>query len=209
MSSHGPQMPKRHKDDPSPSYQRKQSVPGDGRYATESVINDGQRICNQCKEWKSFDCYAKNKQCVMGINATCRDCVNEKARARYAAKDILSRRKQQKSNYDKERRGKLRAEGKLKPLDPGTARMQMLRRNYGMTPDDYDAMVAEQSNQCLICSVNGESERNHRLVIDHCHASGKVRGLLCNKCNLLLGHADDTIDRLERAILYLKQRGEG
>ena len=85
----------------------------------------------------------------MGINATCRDCVNEKARARYAAKDILSRRKQQKSNYDKERRGKLRAEGKLKPLDPGTAQMQMLRRNYGMTPDDYDAMVAEQSNQTL------------------------------------------------------------
>ena len=145
----------------------------------------------------------------MGLNAICRDCVNEKARARYAEKDILSRRKEQKSNYDKERREKLRAEGKLKPLDPDIARMQMLRRNYGMTPDDYNAMVAKQSNQCLICSVSGESERNQRLVVDHCHTSGKVRGLLCNKCNLLLGHADDTIDRLERAIFYLKERGEG
>ena len=145
----------------------------------------------------------------MGLSAVCRDCVNEKGRARYADKDILSKRKAQKSAYDKARREKLKAEGKLKPVDAEALRARMLKRNYGITPKDYDAMVETQNNECLICFASGDKERNKRLVVDHCHASGKVRGLLCNKCNLLLGHADDTIDRLERAILYLKERGEG
>jgi hypothetical protein len=202
-------MPKRAKDDPSPSYQRKDPEPGDGRYAAGEVIKDGYRLCNHCKTWKPFDCYAKNKNCVMGLSAVCRDCINEKARIRYTNKDILSRRKEQKSAYDKARRERLKAEGNLKPTDAGVLRARMLKRNYGMTPEDYDSMVETQNNECLICFTSGDQERNKRLLVDHCHASGKVRGLLCNKCNLLLGHADDTIDRLERAILYLKERGEG
>lgn len=202
-------MPRRPKDDPSPVYQRKEPELGDGRYAAGEVIKDGLRICNSCKTWKPFDCYAKNKTGHMGLSAVCRDCENRKARERYARNDVLSRRKEKKRIYDKGRRERLRAEGKLKKNDPQVQREQMMKRKYGMTIKDYDDMVQSQNNQCAICFALGSKERNGRLVIDHCHASGKVRGLLCNKCNLLLGHADDTIERLERAILYLSQRGEG
>jgi hypothetical protein len=202
-------MPKRPKDDPSPLYQRKEPLPGDGRYAEGEVIRGEERICNSCKTWKPFDCYAKNKNCIMGISAACRDCINEKTRIRYAEKDILSRRKDKKSVYDQERRENLRAEGKLKKPDPDMQREQRMKREYGITIQDYEAMVKAQNNECAICFASGDQERNRRLVIDHCHASGKVRGLLCNKCNLLLGHAQDTIGRLERAILYLSDKGEG
>ena len=202
-------MPKRPKDDPSPLYQRKEPEPGDGRYASGEVIKNGQRICNSCKTWKPFNCYAKSKGGVMGLSAVCRKCENEKARERYVRNDILSRRKEQKSVYDKERRERLRAEGKLKKPDPETQREQRMKREYGITIKDYENMIEAQNNQCAICFAPGEAERNGKLVIDHCHTSGKVRGLLCNKCNLLLGHANDTIERLERAILYLSKRGEG
>jgi hypothetical protein len=202
-------MPKRPKDDPSPLYQRKEPLPGDGRYAEGEVIKGKERICNCCKTWKPFDCYPKNKKCVMGLNATCRDCVNEKSRIRYAEKDILSRRKDKKSVYDRERRERLRAEGKLKRQRPEVEREQRMKREYGITTKDYEAMVEAQNNECAICFASGEQERNSKLVIDHCHASGKVRGLLCNKCNLLLGHANDSIGQLERAILYLSDKGEG
>jgi hypothetical protein len=202
-------MRKRPKDDPSPLYQRKKPELGDGRYISGEVIKNEQRVCNSCKTWKSFDCYAKNKSGVMGLSAVCRECENEKARERYARNDILSRRKGKKSAYDKERRERLRAEGKLKKPNPETQREQRMKREYGITIKDYENMVEAQSNQCAICFTPSEAERNGKLVIDHCHASGKVRGLLCNKCNLLLGHANDKIERLERAILYLSKRGEG
>lgn len=202
-------MPRRPKDDPSPLYQRKEPEPGDGRYANGEVVKDGQRICNCCKSWKPIEQYTKSKTGHMGLSAVCKDCENEKARIRYAEKDILSRRKGQKSVYDRERRKRLRAEGKLKKPDPEAQREQAMKRKYGITIKDYEAMVKAQNNECAICFAPGEQERNGKLVIDHCHASGKVRGLLCNKCNLLLGHANDTIERLERAILYLSNRGEG
>jgi hypothetical protein len=202
-------MPKRQKDDPSPLYQRKEPDPGDARYATGEVIKDGQRICNFCKTWKPFSDYAKSKTGHMGLSAVCRDCENKKARERYAKNDILSRRKEKKRIYDKERRERLRAEGKLKKLDPEVQREKAMKHKYGITIKNYEDMVEAQNNKCAICSARGEEERNGKLVVDHCHASGKIRGLLCNKCNLLLGHADDTIERLERAILYLSQRGEG
>jgi hypothetical protein len=202
-------MPKRPKDDPSPLYQRKEPKPGDGRYANGEVVKDGQRICNCCKTWKPIEWYAKSKAGHIGLSAVCKDCENEKARVRYAEKDILSRRKGKKSVYDKERRERLRAEGKLKRQRPEAEREQRMKREYGITTKDYEAMVEAQNNECAICFASGEQERNSKLVIDHCHASGKVRGLLCNKCNLLLGHANDSIGQLEQAILYLSDKGEG
>lgn len=202
-------MPKRSKDDPSIHYQRKEPLHGDGRYAESEVIKDNQRICRICQQWKDFSCFGKSKVGVAGIKARCRDCENQAARERYANGDIYERRKEKKSLYDKQRRLHLKAEGKAKSAEPEIARERMLRRNYGMTPNDYTGMVISQDNKCAICLISGENVRNQRLVVDHCHASGNVRGLLCPKCNLLLGHAEDSIDRLLRAIDYLRNRGEG
>ena len=202
-------MPKRSKDDPSPHYKRQTPKLGDGRFAEGEIIQNGQRVCKGCQTWKDLSFFAKNKTGVAGLKAHCRECENTAARQRYANSEIGARRRQQKSEYDKARYERFKAEGKNVSGDPEMARQRMLKRNYGLTTEDYEAMVEAQGNECLICNVSGDKVRNQRLVVDHCHVSGKVRGLLCQKCNLLLGHADDTIGRLEQAILYLRDKGEG
>lgn len=78
---------------------------------------------------------------------------------------------------------------------------------YGLTLDQYDGMVAAQAGICFICGdtpdPNGVRAAS-RLHVDHDHATGKVRGLLCNHCNRGLGAFRDRRDLLELAINYLK-----
>lgn len=78
----------------------------------------------------------------------------------------------------------------------------MLRRQFGITIEDYDSMRMAQDNVCAIC---GEAERNKfwELAVDHCHKTGKVRGLLCSRCNMAIGAFKDSTDLLERAKNYL------
>ena len=81
-------------------------------------------------------------------------------------------------------------------------------KRYGITVDQYYEMLALQNNACKICDSeynNSDRCESGKLFIDHCHTTGKVRGLLCHKCNQGLGYLDDDTDRLQRAIEYLKQ----
>lgn len=68
--------------------------------------------------------------------------------------------------------------------------------------DDYDAMLMAQDGRCAICADPVTSE-GRALAVDHCHASGRVRGLLCDPCNLGLGKFRDDPARLRAAIAYL------
>lgn len=78
----------------------------------------------------------------------------------------------------------------------------IIRRQYGITLAEYDQMLRDQDNKCAICGNEDEVE-GRRLAIDHCHDSGKVRGLLCGKCNRGLGLFYDNQELLENAISYL------
>ena len=87
------------------------------------------------------------------------------------------------------------------------ARLQHVKRLYNLDADAYLGMVLKQENLCAICG-NIETSKNKNgdvrpLCVDHCHTTGKVRGLLCNKCNALLGHARDDVSILENSIKYL------
>lgn len=75
---------------------------------------------------------------------------------------------------------------------------------YGITEDDYDRMLKEQGDKCKSCKEASERTLN----IDHCHKTGKVRGLLCNNCNTALGHAKDDVERLKLLIRYLEENNE-
>jgi hypothetical protein len=82
-------------------------------------------------------------------------------------------------------------------------------RRYGLTESSYLALYAQQCGCCAICrqpikEKNTKEDRTFNTHIDHCHTSGKVRGLLCSGCNLGLGHFKDDADRLQRAAGYLK-----
>ena len=84
----------------------------------------------------------------------------------------------------------------------GYRRQQILRR-YGITPEQYDDMLAAQGGVCAVCLTRPNEGRP--LQVDHCHESERIRALLCHRCNSTLGHAQDDIARLEGLIRYLKE----
>lgn len=73
-----------------------------------------------------------------------------------------------------------------------------LKNSYGLTFEDREKLIKDQNSKCLIC---GEKKK---LIIDHDHKTGKVRGLLCNDCNLGLGRFKDNIEIISNSILYLQ-----
>lgn len=79
-----------------------------------------------------------------------------------------------------------------------------LKKSYGLSLADYDAAVEMQGGVCAICE-RGPSKHTkyHRLVVDHNHETGEVRGLLCDLCNKMLGHAHENPDVLRKAADYL------
>lgn len=88
-------------------------------------------------------------------------------------------------------------------FDPDTVQWRQakwLREAYGITVEDFDRMLVEQSGLCGICE---DPLKNPH--VDHCHSSLQVRGLLCKTCNLMLGYARDNTDTLEKAIHYLQR----
>lgn len=87
-----------------------------------------------------------------------------------------------------------------------------LRRYYGIGIKEYEALHKIQSGLCAICdkpetAIDRHSKKPRRLAVDHCHTTGRIRGLLCTACNTGIGTLEDDVDRLRRAIHYL-QRGK-
>lgn len=105
-----------------------------------------------------------------------------------------------------------------KRVDPELRRRRRdyeARRMYGLTPGELSRLADEQGGACAICGhVPQKEDRAHPrfrrgfasalLHIDHDHVTGKVRALLCGKCNILIGLADEDCDRLTAAIEYLR-----
>ena len=89
-------------------------------------------------------------------------------------------------------------------------RRWMLREKYGITPEQYDEMLAAQGGGCAICgrTESGRSQSGH-LLVDHDAQTGQVRGLLCHPCNVSLGHFRDDPDLLVAAAMYLARSSEG
>jgi hypothetical protein len=80
---------------------------------------------------------------------------------------------------------------------------QCLANNYGMTVEQYEAMVAAQDHKCALC----RRTPGHRLHVDHNHATGAVRQLLCRPCNYALGNAQDDPALLRAMAAYLERHG--
>lgn len=75
-------------------------------------------------------------------------------------------------------------------------------KRYNLSQDEIDKMSNSQNNKCAICKLP-QIVRPKRLAIDHCHVTGKVRGMLCLNCNQGLGKFKDSTDLLLSAMLYL------
>ena len=81
-------------------------------------------------------------------------------------------------------------------------RLYQKKTKYGLNAEEYYNMFKEQNNKCAICGI--EFSDNNKAFVDHCHKTNRVRGLLCTRCNTLLGMAKDNIEILQKAITYLQ-----
>ena len=109
------------------------------------------------------------------VSSMCRGCHNAKHRKKYATESVEERKKRQEANV-----------------------RNHLTRKYGLTTEEFSAMMLKQNNKCKIC------EREMNLPqIDHNHTTGKIRGLLCNPCNMAIGLLKEDIKVFYNAISYI------
>lgn len=89
---------------------------------------------------------------------------------------------------------------------PARIKAYHLKRLYNLTLDDVMGMLERQGGCCAICGILFSPRKPHK--IDHCHATGAVRGLLCNTCNTALGKFQDSPPLLRKAAMYLEKARE-
>ena len=139
--------------------------------------------CNQIKTVTEFNKAKKNKD---GLNTRCRSCNNA-----YSREWAQKNKKRHSNNYQNWRKNNLEHANDLDRL-----------RSYGLPKGRYTKILTLQKNCCAICKTNTPAPKK-TFCVDHCHKTGKVRGLLCLNCNTMLGHAKDDVERLKAAIKFL------
>ena len=151
---------------------------------TRQGADQTSRNCTKCLERKPYEQFHRTTKSKSGRRAVCASCAKEHNTGHYWAnreKRIAQVRQWIDSNPEKH--------------------LSYALRRYGITPEDYQAMLVSQANGCAICRLPCVS--GNRLSVDHCHTSGAVRGLLCRDCNTSLGKFKDNQDLLIRAAIYL------
>ncbi len=135
------------------------------------------KACNLCKKELALDQFHKNKRNQDGLNNRCKKCTVKYNRDRYRNNASV---RLKVSNYGKANRLKLRL------------------NRYGIDESVYNSLIEKQNGVCAIC------KKAAYLYIDHDHASGIVRGMLCLQCNTALGNFNDDKRLLQEAIKYLR-----
>jgi hypothetical protein len=138
------------------------------------------KTCKACGEEKPREEFGPHGVAKNGVKSWCRACEAARAKAYRAA--------------DKDRVAAIN-------------RRSLLKTRYGMTEKVFSMLLAAQDSCCAICGTSDPGGRGDGFVVDHCHSTGKIRGLLCTKCNTGLGQFKDDPDVLAKAIKYLKDGG--
>ena len=135
--------------------------------------------CYKCGEQKPLSEFYKNKSNKDGFQKRCKPCDIGIAKERYQKDPQVAAKK--RFTYK-------------------------LKREYDISFEQYELMKESQNNTCGICK--SPLQTSNEVHIDHCHSSGKVRGILCRWCNLGLGHFKDSVDNLKSAQKYLQKQAK-
>ncbi len=160
--------------------------------------------CRKCDTEKSLDEFSRNSQSKDGLRTVCKKCGNAQSavwRATNPEKVKAHNAAWYAANTEKARANNAAWWG----ANPGRRRnydRKSLLKKHGITPEEFDAMLAEQDGLCAICGTD-EPGGYGIFHVDHCHDTGKVRGLLCHHCNLGIGNLGDDADRVLSAAAYL------
>lgn len=133
--------------------------------------------CSKCKNKKPPDDFPRDKNRKSGRYPTCKKCRAEQARKRYQL------------GYREKKLVSVRATN--------------LRKQYGLSIDQFDALLAAQEGRCAICREGPKEGTKTPWYVDHDHKTGKVRGILCINCNVALGHLKDSPKLCVAAAQYL------
>lgn len=144
------------------------------------------KTCKTCERSLPLTSFHSHRGHPDGLYNHCKDCYNARQRALYKAGYLLEERAAYQAGYTDRLKVKRRA------------------RRYGIAPEEYERLMREQGGRCAICDGT-ETYEHHQLCVDHDHASGLVRGLLCSRCNKALGGFNDDPLLLQAATRYLQR----
>jgi hypothetical protein len=161
------------------------------------------KTCKSCGLTKPLADFYGNPSGRDGTRPECKECTRTRRKTWYL--ENREREIQRVSEWQREHPEMVRATlkrfaaaGKRKVSN----RKSHLKRKYGLTLEDFDAMLASQGGGCAIC---GRTDADN---VDHDHVTGRVRGILCFNCNVAIGHVANDEDRLSAAISYLARDDE-
>lgn len=177
------------------------------------------KICNECKLEKMLDDFPTQMKREKLVHlGNCRDCHNAKQRQNYLANH--EQRKQKLRDYHELNREAMNEQSRIYYLnnkDKAQAYYQEnkeelakkdwargIYRRYGLTVEEYNNLSEQQNHVCVICQKSANAANSDKLHIDHCHVTGKVRGLLCTNCNNALGRAKEDPRILRAAAEYIE-----
>jgi hypothetical protein len=121
--------------------------------------------------------------------------------------DVADRRRAaRRERYASDEKYREKVKERARRTDPKARRAARLRAKYGIGADEFDELLAKQGGRCAICPAEVGDKRGMPLYVDHCHRTGKVRGLLCADCNFGIGKFRDDPALLIRAAEYLTER---
>ncbi|MER7776213.1 endonuclease VII domain-containing protein [Streptomyces sp. NPDC096191] len=173
-----------------------------------------EKRCSRCGEVKPRAAFASNRAARDGLQAYCRSCGAEYHQARQLAKGKNVRPRMEVAEGHKH----CRSCGETKPHSEWhrnssasdglstsckvcraeKSRAGHLKRHYGLTEAERDQLIADQGGVCCICLAAPAAH------VDHCHKTGRVRGVLCFSCNAALGQFKDRPDAIRRAAAYVE-----
>lgn len=147
-------------------------------------MSNGMKLCGSCKLPKPQADFKKDNKIKCGYSTLCKACDNANHRDRRKRRSVQQLKRDRRRGIEYNR-----------------------VRNYGLSPNSYAALLIKQDNVCAICGcpetriIKGTIST---LSVDHNHVDGRIRGLLCDVCNKVLGLLKDNPDLFRKAATYLE-----
>lgn len=166
---------------------------------------EGMKRCKVCGELKPLEQFYRAAGMRDGRRSDCAACNLAAKKRRYDADpETAIGRVKQWQQENAERLNAYRRAHNATPERKRALRDGYYRRTFGISADNVDAMLEAQGGGCAICGWR--PERLASMHVDHCHSTGRIRGLLCINCNQGIGKFAEDPDRLAKAAAYLRGR---
>jgi hypothetical protein len=160
--------------------------------------------CRAYGEVKPLEAFYKAAGCVDGRRGECRRCFQAKRKAYRDAHPEVNEAARERTRRWMAENPERFAANQQRFIESGgmkrSTRKSHLKAKYGLTPEDYDRLLEDQGGGC---AIGGKPPDGTALHVDHCHETGRVRGLLCFSCNAGLGQFKHDPDLLEEALVYV------